>query len=70
MPGTSGVRADEELRSRIKTTLQEHQEHFRSELGRTSIEKQRLKVQNPENAARHALKPGFLLSDYILLSIL
>ena len=41
MPGTSGVRADEELRSRIKTTLQEHQEHFRSELGRTSMEKQR-----------------------------
>ena len=29
-----------------------------------------LKVQNPGNAARHALKPGFLLSDYILLSIL
>ena len=29
-----------------------------------------LEVQNPENAARHALKPGFLLSDYILLSIL
>ena len=41
VPGTSGVRADEELRSRIKTTLQEHQEHFISELRRTSIEKQR-----------------------------
>ena len=41
VPGTSGVRADEELRSRIKTTLQEHQEHFRTELRRTSTEKQR-----------------------------
>ena len=29
-----------------------------------------LEVQNPGNAARHAPKPGFLLSDYILLSIL
>ena len=41
VPGTSGVRADEEWRSRIKTILKEHQEHSRSELGRTRTEKQR-----------------------------
>ena len=41
VPGTSGVRADEEWRSRIKTILKEHQEHSRSELGRTGTEKQR-----------------------------
>ena len=40
VPGTSGVRADEEWRSRIKTILKEHQEHSRSELGRTGTEKQ------------------------------